>query len=274
MLKGKNKTIQDYIIELLAKGNQDIQGIETYIKKFRSITRPAIYDQLRKLRNDGIILKNKTRYFLSREWINSISNLFTSFDAPILQEGESVSYQFKSLEQADAYWKHVFPLYDSLYENMPICIYNKHCFWIHLEDRKESEEFHYKSYRKQKRTAYFLVGDNTGFDLSFKKKYQDSFFKINTQKVKGIKDKDNITIIGDIIINSQIPQALLKKIDFIYQDNNINASEKELLINKAVKANKKVNFKIERNNEKAKKLKKIITKDFILPYSHKEKLLK
>ena len=272
MLQGKNKTDQDYIIECLAKGSQDITGIYNYIRKHRTITRPAIYDQLRKLRVDGIILKNKTKYLLSKEWIDSLQQVFTSFDAPILKEGENISYSFNSLGQMDAYWKHIFPLYDSLYNKPPICIYNKHCFWVHILGRTESEEQHYTSYTKDKRTAFFLIGDTQRLDKEFKKKYQNDYFKINIKTITANPDTHHVTIVGDIIINSQLPKSFVKKINTIYEDVNSSPQNQIIEIRKLCEKNIKMNLRIERNRKRAEKLKKIITKDFVLTKNLKEKL--
>ena len=88
MLLGKEKTTQDYIIELLARGESDISTLHNFILQSKQITRPAIYDQLKKLIGDGIVIKNKTRYVLSNEWKNKLCSFLHNNQYPSLQEGE------------------------------------------------------------------------------------------------------------------------------------------------------------------------------------------
>ncbi len=263
MLLGKEKTTQDYIVECLAKKPQKIDAIQKYISHYKKITRPAIYDQLRKLISDGVILKNKTEYFISNEWVEKIRDFFAGTGIPHLNEGESLTYIFKSLHQMDQFWKHVFPIYHNLYKSEPIYMYDNHCFWVYIEGRTESEDQHYKSYKPKKRRAYFLIGGETKLDFDFKRKYNNKYLKINAVKIKPIKNTDHITVIGNIVINSKTPADFSKNIHKIYEDKKMSKEEKIKEINKEVKKIKKVYFKIEHNKKKAEKYKKIIGRDFV-----------
>ncbi len=263
MLLGKEKTTQDYIIEFLAKAPQKIDAIHKYISLHKPITRPAIYDQLKKLIHDGIILKNKTSYVISNEWVERMRDFFSGTNLPILKEGESMAYVFKSLAQMDQFWKHMFPVYHSLYKNEPIYMYDQHCFWVYIKGREESEDNHYKSYPLKKRRAYFLIGGETELDFAFKRKYQNSYLKINAVKIKGIKNTDHITVIGDLVINSQTPKTFSDAIHRIYVNKKMSVEEKKEKINREVEKIKKLHFKIEHNKKKAEKYRKIIGKDFV-----------
>ncbi len=263
MLFGKEKTTQDYIVEFLAKKPQNISALHKHLLQHRSITRPAIYDQLRKLIHDGVILKQKTEYVLSNEWVEKIRDFFSGVGLPQLEAGESLNYTFNSLAQMDQFWKHMFPVYHARYPHNPIYMYDNHCFWVYIRERQKSEIEHYKSYPKKKRRAYFLIGGETELDFLFKRTFSNSFLKINCVHTHGFKKTDHITVIGDLVINSKTPPQFSENIDRIYRNKKLSKEEKIQKINEEVAQIRKVSFKIEHNTKKAEKYRKIIGRDFV-----------
>jgi len=271
MIGSSHKTSEDLIIEYLAKRPQTAENIHKNISKKRSISLQAVYDQLRKLVDSGVLLKTKTKYVLSSEWTEKLRSLFVVSNGPIINEGESMTYTFKNLKQSDAFWKHVFNAYGQ--STIPVCMYNHHCFWLYLYEREQSEIDHYHSYKKKKQTAFFLIGSETSIDFEFKKQYGDNNFKVNCKKTKIIKSVDHITVMGDIIINSQVPESIAKKIDNLYERREVLGQDFIDQINGITESITKVTFKIERNYKKAAALQKIITRDFVILAKDKKQLL-
>ena len=144
---------------------------------------------------------------------------------------------------------------------------------MYLFGREESEIEHYRSYKKKQRQSYFLIGGKQTLDFYFKKEYNENYFKINCKETKTIKDSDHLTVIGDIIIHSRVPELAMSKIEALYKKNSVANQEFIKELNSIVSSITRVSFKIERNQKKAARLKKIITRDFVIPQNIKKQLL-
>jgi DNA-binding Lrp family transcriptional regulator len=103
MLRGINKNTDDYIVEFLAEGGYSGKKIVNHLNDIKSISKQSVYERIRKLVDQKIILKIKTKYYLNNAWVDSVRQLFDSFNTPLIKEGESISYTFNNLYQLDAY---------------------------------------------------------------------------------------------------------------------------------------------------------------------------
>ena len=263
MLMGIKKNTEDNIIEFLSLGGNTTAAIHSYIEKNKQISKQSLYEQLRKLIAENIVIKVKDKYFLSIDWIESIHGLFKSFDAPLLSEGESISYNFKSLQHLNSYWKHLFYYYGSLNKNTPICAYDTYPFWEHLVQQEENNQKYERLFKSKKQKVYFLIGRENKNTLEFKKRNSDSLYKINCRNIYSCNDRNYYVVFGDIILTSIVPKKFTDKLRDLYEEeNSFNDIQEE--IQKYISEVTKSSLKIEKNKTKADKLIKVILKDFVL----------
>ena len=268
---GNKKTTEDRIIEFLASGGNTSSDIHQHLNNHKKITKQSLYEQLRKLISEEILIKVKDKYFLSIDWIESLRGLLKSFDAPILSEGESIIYSFKGLHHLNSYWKHLFYYYSSLHKNVPVCAYDKYPFWEHLVDQDENNQKYARLFKNKKQKVYFLIGRENKNTLEFKKRNSDSLYKINCRNVYSFNDRNYYVIFGDTILTSIIPKSFTDKLRDLYE-NEDSVSDIHVKIQDHISQVSKSSLKIERNKAKADKLKKTILKDFVISSQEKSEL--
>jgi hypothetical protein len=157
----------------------------------------------------------------------------------------------------------VLPLHES-HPHDPIFFYNFHYIWLHLsESRKQSELSYYASIAENRNHAFSLVGSKSAYDIEVKKKLQNEFVQwaVGTEH---FSKTDYVTVFSDYIITTRMSSRLASEIEECYNDNyNITSLESKL--QKIGIEKKKVRLIIERDKEKAKKLRKKLSKEFFVP---------
>lgn len=272
MLFSKKEVLEDRIIRLLLGNNQTVKSLRKHLEKEDiCVSIQAIYKALRMLTNEEITIKHSTDYSLNEEWRRNISERFDTKKEPLaLSEGESIRFDLNSLVSLDQKWKNiVLPLQDK-FKGIPVFSYNPHEIWIHLsKSREKSELEYYKSFEKNRTMFYALSGGKTKHDLEIAKLLKNSYVKTSTGYMP-FPNTEYPLIINDYIITTKITLKMSTKIENIY---NMSISVSELKHELQTIGIEKVRLKviIERNKEKAKKLRKRIAKDFHVPKELREK---
>lgn len=273
MILGENKTIHDYIVELLLKEKvSDFEKIQSFLEnEHKQVTIQGIYKSLRELLSEKIIVKHKKSYSINNIWKDKLTKLLSKNEYHFnLLEKETVTYSFKTISQVDIFWKHTLNEIRKEVDNFPIFDFCPHNFWILLPNIQESEEEYYSFFLENEISRFFLIGGETAHDLSFKKSTTDIYQKIHCDENTSFNRRDHITIYKDYIITIRISLRLAKEMDSVYKEIN----QEPLLVSKLVKMVKNqgnIKMTIEKDFEKAKKLRKRIAKDFYISRELKEK---
>ncbi|MCX6793472.1 MAG: hypothetical protein NTY12_05675 [Candidatus Falkowbacteria bacterium] len=263
--------LDDLIIKnLLVNGEQGADEIFCeLINKGHNISLQAVYKRLRNLLQSGIILKNKQSIVISNEWKENLLDLLDgNSQIPKLKAGESAIYSFKELSSLDAYWKHIMAPLEKSVPDYPVFLFNPYEIWIQLSDRQQSEIDYLNKFSEDKRFCFFLLGKQNTCDQNFKKLYQSEYLQISLG-ADGFSERDYIAVISDYVITTKMSPAIIKTINNIYSSTAPNDLSKK--IEKIFAKSAAIKLKIERNENKAKKLRKRISKDFYIPKELKEK---
>ena len=249
--------VQDQIITILGIEATTAHELAGKI----GVSLQSIHKTLKKLVKNHVVLKQKTLYILNQEWIANLYIKLGQNQLIQLDEGEKLSYHFTSFEHLERFWKHsLFPL---IGYNNQIFIYDPHWIWWYLPDNFESEAEFARSFNKN-HCGYFLIGGNDAEDQEIRRQWQHEYLRINLDPDIKIPRKNYHTVIGDLVFTTLIPKVVTDEIDKIYQAGYKGQDLKKRL--QPVLTNKvpKIIFKIECNKAKAKKIKKIIGKDFAI----------
>ena len=266
MLFSDNELLEESCIRYLLHTQSTVKGL---CKKLASEgKRPSIqgvYKALRLLISQEIVIKHGTLYSLSEEWRKkTLDALKTNTKGFELSEGERISFDLASLIHLDQQWKNIaIPLQEAS-PNQPIFIYNPHEIWPHLsESRKESEATYYGAFLKNKTYVFHAIGGSTSLDKRMKKELENTYRRMNVG-IEYFKKTDYPTIFGDYIITTRLSPHLANTIELCYKESqNLESLEQKLRAIGIEK--KKVKLIIERNREKAKKLRKKMSRDFFVP---------
>ncbi len=271
MLFSKKAHIEDLIVKSLIISESTAKHMLSKIKQEHGkYTIQALYVVLRDLLEQEIVFKRGTKYSLNKEWQQQVIRELGQEKDFEINEGEQYIYILSSLNHHDIQWKNiVLPLHEK-YTNDPIFFYNYHYIWIHLgESRKKSEIEYYKSFIRDKKFAFSLVGSNSPLEIETKKIIESEYVRIYIDSIP-LDKSGYIAIFNEYIITTQLSKKTVQEIEECYKiAKNINELEQN--IQKIDFQTKKVKLIIERNKEKAKKLRKKLSKDFYIPKELREK---
>ncbi len=266
MLLSSNKSIEDRIVEHLGHGPETPKKLWSQINTTEPTSIQAVYKALKKLEKDEIVLKAKHKITLSEEWVEKVGRLLIK-DTPYIQleDGEVITYKFKGLSELDRHWKHVVKNFIKTLKG-PVFHSEPHEMWIHIADRYESQIDYINSFAKDKRYCYLIFGGTTAMDKEYKRQHQNDFLSVNLEdKPTFIKRNEFLTIIEETIITTIINDELGSKIDALYDstkdiDPNFGKRVEELFIHTGP-----VKLRIELNGNKARLLRKKLSKNFFIP---------
>lgn len=270
MLFSTSEKLEDSIIRFI---NHEPSTVKTILKNLisegKDYTIQSIYGVLRELINDEVVIKNGFYYRINEEWKNKIIKEFSSLENNEIADGEKQIFILNSLSHQDLQWKNsIFPLHN-LYPKDPIFFYNYHYVWIHLGNTREKSELdYYQSFLDQKRYAFSLVGSHSSLEIETKKMIENDYVRVFIDD-KPIQSTGYITIINDYIITTYLPKKTLAEISSSYKKSKTITELRRHLQDLDFRSGK-LKIIIERNKEKAKKLRKKMSKDFYIPKELRE----
>jgi hypothetical protein len=270
MIFSKSKKTEDIIVELLLHSKKTVKILRAELGKLgHDYTLQAIYVILKDLMDGEVLIKHGFFYSVNEEWKSKINEKTNQQTTHIL-DGEKTIFLLNSLIQYDIQWKNIILPLHTTYPDDPIFFYNYHYIWIHLgESRENSELDYYRSFLKQKRYAFSLVGSHSPLEIETKKLIENNYVRIFIDD-SPIKSTGYITIINDYIITSYLSKKIIQDVENCYKKAK-TITELRTYIQKIDLETKRIKLVIERNKEKAKKLRKKLAKDFYIPKELREK---
>jgi len=269
MLLSSRGNIQDHLVTQIAKGPKTVLELqETLSEEGCVLTLQGIYKALEKPIESNVVVKEGRVLVLSEEWRKDLASFFGTAQSQVeLKEGEKLSYSFNSLDRLDAYWKHVLTSIQRAYPKHSPFFFNPHEIWIHLPKRQASEEKYLEDFRKKAQRAFLTIGGTSTLDRWLKKKYQSDHLQINLCDDLPFLRTDHITIIGDYIVTTRLRESTAQKIDKIFQ-NATDPDEAKRPIAAISGEMSKITFKLEKNRAKSEKIRKRLSRDFVIPRSN------
>ncbi len=264
MLLGTKKTLYDHTTEALLEKEGPVSYLEEYLKNKKiSATIQGIYKTLRELIAENIVIKQKKIYIINNVWRDNLVSLVSKQNTFNLSANERIIYQFNKLDHVDLFWKHTWVDIEKEYGIFPVVEFMPHQFWLYLNGRKESEYEYYNGLKNKKTMVYTNIGGISLFDKNIKKLLDNEYHQTNTDKNSSFSRRDHIVIIGPYIITTRISKTLSDTVDKLYQTITNEEILKEKL-NILFKKSESISLILEHNEMKAKKLLKILTKDFYI----------
>lgn len=264
MIPLQNNNIEEIAFLFFLRKEGTAFDLKTYLDDLgKKVTIQGVYKSLNKLIKQGILIKNKKKMVVSQEWLqNLINKLGGEGPTPKIKDGESTTHQFNSLKKLDMYWKHITKSVGLEFSDFPIFSYEPHEIWIHLKDREESQKEFFRSFDKHKRFGFFRIGGTDFGDKQYKKDFASKYVNVDIDGKRILNDY--IVVIGDYIVKTKLKKETAVKIDDVFK-NEVNIKSIQENLNKFLTDKQKVKLIIERNKNKAKLLRKKMSREFYIP---------
>jgi len=264
MIFGAKTTLTDQVLVNILKGNSTATDIQNSLKNENSlVTIQGIYKALRELISENIILKQGKKYFINNKWRNNVEKIIVQGNRFKLQPGEEIKYKFKKIENTDFFWKNIFSDIENEIGKFPVFHFTPHQFWILIKERRQSELDYYDELNKKKIFGYTLIGGDTELDDGAKKILSSKYHQLHTDNKSVFSNRDHISVLGNYIIITRLPNSFAVAIDSLYKKCK-SEDELSLGLEKVFKKSGNILIIIKNNSEKAKKLRKTISKDFYI----------
>jgi hypothetical protein len=261
MILSGNKLRDDTIHLLSATNGVSVETLKENLEvDEKTIPNSTIYKMLNKLINEEVAVKQGTRYFLNAEWRQDLIKYFEINHRQVLEEGERLTYKLNSVYEIDRHWKHYAYQIEKELQDRFIYFFNPHQFWIYLENRGKTEDIYIQHLAKKKLRVRHTIGNDTSWDKKFSQTYRSKTYRINTGLNYIFTQTDNISVFGDYFLNTKVTEDFYQNIHRAYIDCR-NETELELRINQISK-NSPCKLILERNNKKAARLRRLLSKDF------------
>jgi len=269
MLLSSKQNIKEIIITLLSQGSLDSLDLLEKAKGRISLTKQGFYKSLRELIAEEVVTKNKQQVFLSTIWLNKLRGFIdnvesnylshTSKELLSLQEGDTMTFKFKSILDLDLMWVHYFYMVSKQLD-VPILFFNPHEFWSLF--RSDIQNQLYAWIQAHNKKVYMVVGDNTPLDISTTSKNKKFGLEIAYERQPSLLSNVALTVIEDYIFYTIIDKNTTNAIDAIYKKYKAwePAVQEELEI--IIGNMKRSKVVIERNKKKAESLRKKLMKYF------------
>lgn len=270
MLLGTKKTLYDHITEALLGKPMSVSQIKNYlISQKVPATIQGIYKTLRELIHENVVVKQKTNYLVSSVWRSRLNNLVSNRLGFKLLSGERLMYRFSKVDSYDMFWKHMIQDIQTELETYPVFHADPHNFWYLVPGREESEIEYYKAFETTRTHVFSIIGGTTLFDKKLKQDHSHNYQQYYFDNHYPFNRRDHLSVIGPYIITTRVSVSLARVTDRLYETcfTEQELSEK---LEPEFKKHGTVVMTVEHNEEKAKAMRKKMSKDFHIPRELRE----
>jgi hypothetical protein len=274
------ETVEETIVELLR--NQEMGGKKLRAeleKKGISVSSQAVYNALKKLTQQEVVLKKRTSYGLNYVWLKRLSAFSkvpsdsessALFRLEDLHEGDSVTYHFKDLNSAGAFWMHIHQIIlDSLMPNEIAALYSTN-EWTSVVRAPQDMEWAETAAKSNKLTL-FAIGKSNQHNKSYKSKYESGNLIISVGNDYGFPLGYYLNVFNDYIVELIVPSSVEGKITQIFKEITKPADLRSAL-NAIDSKGLKIKLVIKKNHSQAKRLFRKVAKDFYIPQKYSSPL--
>ena len=219
--------LPEAIITSLHTGGKSGASLLAHLRtQYPRISKETYYRTLRSLLREEVVAKHAKTYELNRHWLQRLYRFskpkieknhgIDSDHILSFQEGDKITYTFKSPNLMGIYWGHT---YDMIFERhdpqIPILIYHPHEWLIH--SRVASETFFLKRYKEDKKRVLYSIGGTTELDKQFKKDWANTYLEIAIGASYGLKNTEYLNVLGDFIFRVTVSTRFAKDIDAFFK---------------------------------------------------------
>lgn len=262
MLLGLSHKVQEKIVVVLADRGA-LPGPDILSAVRPRVSKQALYQELRKLIADGVIIKAGQLYALRFAWILRLEALAHKMHSSSLQSADILwlpeqgrkKWTLPSLKQALQVWSHLSMILFRTEEKKFLFEYVPHA-WYHLINTNVEEQFQ-EILRREKIKFNLIVGGDTFVDRSYEK-----YFSMSGESIAfghnpfGVSDEEHFSVIGDSIIRVTFTKKYARALDQSFADITAWGAEEVNKLGKVLAVDTPVSVEISRNAVLAKRFAK------------------
>lgn len=268
LVHAKPRRLDEALIRLL--GLKPQQTADTLWRSVQTLTKKctpqAVYYELKKLMERGIIVKSGQAYSLNLLWLVELSNLCDEMSGIYMQRGTSVidlpdeenrktTWNFRNLLRADEFRLHVrLNLFEQTNQKLSLCVYPHLLFPLLRGERiKEFGE----ALRSSRRKVYCAVGSRSRLDTESMTSLNPASFTIsNSRGPFTFEAKRYLEVIGDYLLEVTLDSQLTELTERLFRTSSGIRGVSHADLIEVLRANGRVKLSLSYSPTRTRKLKK------------------
>lgn len=276
MFYTKHERLAEKIIDfLIYHPNSKTPEILSSIKLVSgSLSKQALHKSLKRLLEDGVIVKTGREYGLNLTWASKMSHagffiqsnyLNTQKEHPIKLPNsvqKKVNYKFPDLLSLDTFWGHVAISLILKNPKQSFYFYNPH-EWFFIAHEYESTAY-FESIETYGVKHFTVVGSRSDLDLWAEKKHPEKTLHYYCSPKPLLNHQLYITVIGDYYVQVKLRKDVADIIDELFKSTNLgkNIQSPPQHVIDFFRIKSPCTMTIEKNKEKADKFRRKIARYF------------
>ncbi|MES2216076.1 MAG: hypothetical protein V4481_02160 [Patescibacteria group bacterium] len=272
--------VDEAIVSLLRE--KELKGKELRIRLASQgiqVSSQAVYNALKKLIGEEVVLKKGTLYSLNYVWLkrlNQFSKLpevrSTLLDLQSMKEGDKDSYEFNNLNRAAIFWMHIHQiLLDSLKSKQIAALYSAN-EWTSII-RKPGDLEWAKTAIKNDKLTLFAIGQKNQHNIDYKVAQSSGNLQISVGNTFDFAPGYYLNIFNDYVVELVMSDSVGRKLNQIFDESGSSDQLMQKVVDRGLHASK-IKLIIRKNHNLAQKLFRRISKDFYIAKEFSSPLLK
>lgn len=226
MILRANENLEDLIVKILAQypdisASEIFKNIDTTNKTY---SLQGIYKELKKLQNEGVVVKYKQTFSLRLPWVLEFVSLADTVEYQYIRRisnqipdyKDKQIWHFTNLLRLNDFWSQILLQLIQQSKTRTVLAWNPHP-WFHLAQKEQEAQF-IKALELTKSTMYVIVGGNTFLDVWTKQFWKEPTVVHSFSKGPfDAKQQEYINVIDQYIITVKLSKDMADIIDGIYK---------------------------------------------------------
>lgn len=276
--------LQALIISHLRRGAIRIVDLIEILRSIRpQTTKQGVYQAIRELKSEDIVVSSNKRVSLSSLWIQKMDNFFSvassthrraegfEKDFLSLQDGEGISYTFRGAINVDRFWNHAIVLLsEQAPEHTPIFFVNNH-YWFIFSRSKSEIDLH--TYIQSKKSLLLNTSHgNTPLDSIAARKTTSDRIQYAKQEDPRYKKNYYLIVIGDFIIDALYDEETTGEIESIYQKHSEPSEDMIQELASVTAKKRRIKTRVLRSAKRAQILRRRYARNFVISEEFRKNL--
>ena len=276
MIFSSHRKLADLLVlQLAAQPNQRVQELQVSVARAgRSFSPAAVYKELAALKTHGVVVKQRDRFSLSFSWIAEVQQFVEKaqqrYRAPdylasfLPQAVGRQVWHFSSLMAADDYWNQLLLALVAESSEPRVFSWVPHPWFVLIHTAKERKL--HAALSVQKKHFYTIFGGDSYLDRLAERFYHRPLHTcaFAAGPFEALRDQ-YIDVLGEYVLTVKLDSSLVRTIGMLFRTTHARRDVDPLRVTQLLAARSRMTVTLERNNLRARKLRRQFCEYFGLP---------
>ena len=232
MLLDTNPKLEDLVVAVLAQHPvSTVENLQKLIKgRFGQYSIPALYQELRKLRERAVCVKAGNTYSLRLGWVVDLMSLADRmYSQSVSENGIAVAlpaaeskqaWSFRNLKMLGQFWTQLLLVLCQTSGDRRCFEWAPHA-WFSLSHASEESQF-LKAMKLAGNSYYLIIGADTKLSREYANVLREIPGEVSFAHSPFANEKKYFSIVGDYLISVEIGEGLSRKINDLFEGQEVN----------------------------------------------------